>query len=284
MADGDLEASSTPSSPSGKLTFANYCWYVEGKETGRISERDPAPAEAMARKVFKIYLNAQDADRFNQRHQLKHFFNQFVLCKNKARFVFRKQGAKKVFQRTGCIIKRADGRVCFYFRDYFAHESVTKLKNFVGLKESESGVIHFSTITVIRESGKYIVQFVLAEKQEGPCANAENILDASIRSLMNELGLTKKEQRQLKRTSETFESPTLHRIPALDVNIPLIRKLLAQVTLPGVLRNKFPDLADKHLLSEVPPDDRATYVGMQQLLRLLEYRRSSRIQEEQGYT
>lgn len=276
MADGGLEESSMHSSPSGKLEFANYCWYVEGDETSSVPEQDPAPKEAKARNVFKIYLNAQDAARFNQQHRLIESKYLFTTCRNKARFKFQKQGATKLYSKfRACIVKRLDGRVCLYFRDYFGRKSVTKLKKFLGLKESESGIIHFSKITVTYAGGWYDVQFVLAK--DGPCANARgDILDTSIQTLMDELGLSVKEQRELKRASEKHELPKNYRIPALDVNVSLIRQILAQVTLPEVLYKKFPNVADKDLLCEVAPEDGATYVRIQQLLRLLEYRRAAK--------
>ena len=283
MTDEGLEDSSAPSSPSGKLEFANYCWYVEGEETSSAPEQDSAPKEAKARNVFKIYLNAQDAARFSQQHRLirsnrrLHLIQSKYLttCKNKAHFKFQNQGATKLLKFRACIVKRLDGRVCLYFRDYFGRTSITKLKKFLGLKESESGIVHFSKITVTYAGDRYNVQFVLGT--DGPCANARgDILDTSIQTLMDELGLSVKEQRELKRASEKHELPKNDRIPALDVNVSLIRQILAQVTLPEVLYKKFPNVADKDLLCEVAPEDSATYVRIQQLLRLLEYKRAAK--------
>ena len=277
MADGQLEESSmTPSSP-GELEFANYCWYVDGEETRGGSEKDPAFEEAKVRNVFKIYLNDQDAYRFIEQHKkLETSLSLMSECKNKACFKFQKQDAEKRYVKCGACIKRLwpNNQVCLYFRDYFSNKSVPKLKRFLGLRGNQGGIIHFSKITVAHTDGKYDVRFDLAEG--GPCANARyDILNASIRTLMTELGLSMTEQRRLlKQAVERKESRRTYEIPALDVNVSLIRQILAQVTLPEVLNWKFPNLAAKDLLCETPPEDHAMYVRIQQLLRLLDYKRA----------
>lgn len=280
MSDGQLEESSTPSSP-GELEFANYCWYVDGEETRGGAEEDPAPDKA--RNVFKIYLNDQDAYRFIEQHsklETPRVSDMIRRCKNKARFTFQKQGAEKTYLKRGaCIVRMWDDRVCLYFRDYFTGKSVPKLKQFLGLRKNQGGIIHFSKITVAHTDGEYDVRFDLAEG--GPCANARyDILNRSIRTLMTELGLSMEEQRSLKQAVEKNESRQNYRIPVLDVNVSLIRQILAQVTLPEVLDWKFPNLAAKDLLCETPPEDHATYVRIQQLLRLLDYRRAQAVKPE----